>query len=124
MKKLSAKDILVLNRTGKKESGILLLRALLELKQDDKCEHCFQHIYNKSSCSPEFKVYRRVDNPLDNRPEVLKLICQDCIIKLPKFNWQKPSRLDMSWSERTSEEIMKIEDRNFFKILNQSAKNN
>lgn len=117
MKKLTANEILVNDRlNGKKDSPHLIKRALLEIKFDDQCEFCRNSVNRW-----DLKVYRIYKRPLDNRRENFELLCSECFNKTRK-RW-KPSRPNMSLWERVAEEICEQEDRNVFKILNDTAKN-
>lgn len=119
MKRLEYSEILVNNRlNGKKENATLLKRALLEHKGNDRCDHC-----NKSCDPAKLKVYRLFDDVLDNRPEKLTMLCSECLRGKPRANYWKPSRPGMSLDERASEQIMKHEDKEVFKILDNISEN-
>lgn len=118
MKRLTSAEILVNNRYGKKENASLLKRALLEYKGNDCCDQC-----NKVFDPAKLKVYRLYDRPLDNRPENLTMLCSGCLKFKTRKNFDKPTRPGMSLMQLASEQIMKEEDRNVFKILDEVAKN-
>lgn len=118
MKRLEAKEILVNDRlNGKRENTLLLRRALLELKENNLCDGC-----RSQTDGCELRVYRCYDQPFNNCPENLKLLCTRCISSRPRQHWKKPSRPNMSFNEQVSDEIMKVEDRHFIKEIRKISK--
>lgn len=118
MKRLTFEQILVNDRlNGKKENASLLKRALFEYKGDNLCDQC-----NQPFDPTKLKVYRLFDRVLDNRPEKLTILCSGCLKFKIKKNYWKPSRPGMSMVETASEQIMKEEDLNIFKIIDDAVK--
>lgn len=83
-RRLTAAEVLVFNRTGRREHVDVLRRALLEVGVRECCEICGQGtVWN------DMRLVLHVDhkegNYLDNRIDKLRFLCPNCHSQTPTF---------------------------------------